>query len=185
MTIPTFLTLSRLFLLPAFVIAFYLPWHFAKLAAVCIFIIGAVTDYLDGYLARSLQQATEFGAFLDPVVDKLIVATALLLIVEEVHVIYVTIPAAVIVAREILVSALREWMAEIGKRANVAVTLIGKIKTTIQMLAVISLLLLSWHEAFKIAGIILLYIAVFLTLISMVMYIKAAWPNLTFSKDKG
>lgn len=185
MTIPTLLTLMRLFLIPAFVIAFYLPWHFAKIVATSIFILAALTDFLDGYLARSLKQSTPFGAFLDPVVDKLIVVTALLMIVGELHSFYVTIPATVIVGREILVSALREWMAEVGKSANVAVSFIGKIKTVMQMLAVILLLLFSSHDLFKITGITFLYVAASLTLISMLMYIKAAWPNLTFTAKKG
>lgn len=185
MTIPTLLTLLRLFLIPAFVLFFYLPWHPAKIIAVVIFILGAITDFLDGYLARSLKQATRFGAFLDPVVDKLIVVTALLMIVGELHAIYVTIPTAVIVGREILVSSLREWMAEVGKSTSIAVSFIAKIKTTVQMLAVVFLLLFSWHSAFKITGIILLYVATLLTLFSMVMYIKTAWSSLTFAKENG
>jgi len=185
MSVPNFLTLLRLLFIPIFVLGFYIPWRYAHVLASSIFVLGALTDALDGYLARNLNQVTKFGAFLDPVVDKLIVVIALLLIVGEMGTMYVTIPALVIVGREIIVSALREWMAEIGKRTSVAVSFVGKIKTALQMCAVIVLLLYSpeYNVSLKITGIILLYISSLLTLWSMVMYIKVAWPDLTFGKD--
>jgi len=190
MSIPNFLTIIRLLLIPTFVLAFYLPWRTAHIIATVIFVVGAVTDLLDGYLARSLKQDTKFGAFLDPVVDKLIVVTALLLVVGAFGEAYVTIPSVVIIGREIMVSALREWMSEIGKRTSVAVGFVGKVKTAIQMVAVILLLLYLLYVQedaviFKIVGVSLLYTAAFLTLFSMVIYIKAAWPDLTFRKEKG
>jgi CDP-diacylglycerol---glycerol-3-phosphate 3-phosphatidyltransferase len=185
--IPNILTLSRLIMIPVFVLAFYLPWRFAHVLAAGVFALGAITDLLDGYLARSLKQITSFGAFLDPVVDKLVVAVALLLIVGDLSSVYVTIPAAIIVGREIIVSALREWMAEIGKRTSVAVSFVGKIKTTAQMVSIVLLLFAVPQDSagIKIIGIILLYVAALLTLWSMVMYMKAAWLDLTLNKEKG
>lgn len=183
MNIPLILTYLRIILIPAIVIVFYLPVGFAHLAAAIIFILAAITDWLDGYLARSLNQTTKLGAFLDPVADKLVIATALVIIVGEFCAAYLVIPAAIIIGREIIVSALREWMAEIGKRTSVAVSRIGKIKTILQMLSIILLLLYQPHHIIliKISGIILLYIAAILTLWSMIMYLKAAWPDLTSS----
>ncbi len=183
MNIPLILTYLRIILIPAIVIVFYLPVGFAHLAAAIIFILAAITDWLDGYLARSLNQTTKLGAFLDPVADKLVIATALVIIVGEFHAAYLVIPAAIIIGREIIVSALREWMAEIGKRTSVAVSRIGKIKTVLQMLSIVLLLLYQPHHIIliKISGIILLYIAAILTLWSMIMYLKAAWPDLTSS----
>lgn len=187
MSIPNFLTLLRLLFIPIFVLGFYIPWRYAHVLVTGVFVLGALTDALDGYLARNLNQVTKFGAFLDPVVDKLMVVIALLLIVSEMNAVYVTLPAIIIVGREIIVSALREWMAELGKRTSVAVSFIGKVKTATQMLAVILLLLYTPQCSLwlKIAGIGLLYVAALLTLWSMFMYIKAAWPDLTFGKDSG
>lgn len=179
MNLPNYLTLFRIFLIPVFVIAFYLPVSGNHYIAAFIFTIAAVTDWLDGYLARSLNQTTRLGAFLDPVADKLIVTTALVLIVAEREMPWIAIPCAVIVGRELVISALREWMAEIGKRTSVAVSYIGKFKTVIQMVAVILLLaydpddqVLAW------LGYILIHIASIMTLWSMVMYLKAAWPEI-------
>lgn len=186
MNIPNLLTFFRILLIPAIAVIFYLPWEFSHIAASGIFILASITDWLDGYLARNLNQSTELGAFLDPVADKLMIAIALVMIVGELGVVYVTIPAAIIVGREIMISALREWMAEIGKRASVAVSYVAKIKTATQMVAVILLLLYTPHQklVFKMLGISLLYLAAILTLWSMVMYIKTAWPNLTLAKKK-
>lgn len=174
---PTFLTLFRVILIPFFIIAFYLPVTWSPFAATAIFFVASVTDWFDGYLARKWKQTTRFGAFLDPVADKVIVAAALVLIVEYYHAFWVTIPAIVMIAREIIISALREWMAEIGSRTTVAVSWIGKVKTTAQMLALGGLL---WRQApwMKITGFILLYIAAILTVWSMVQYLKAAKGSL-------
>lgn len=183
MNIPLILTSVRILLIPAIVLVFYLPINFAHIGAALIFILASITDWLDGYLARSLNQSTKLGEFLDPVADKLVVAFALIIIVGEFGSAYIAIPAAVIVGREIMVSALREWMAEIGKRTSVAVGRVGKIKTAVQMVSIICLLLYrpDYLLLIKITGVILLYAAAILTLWSMIMYLKAAWPNLTLS----
>lgn len=173
------LTLCRIVLIPLLVIVFYLPfgWRF-PLAAV-LFTLAGVTDALDGYVARKYQQTTPFGAFLDPVADKLIVAVALALLIELHASVWFTLPAAVIIGREIVVSALREWMAEIGKRAKIAVSGLGKIKTIMQITAIVILLAFdpSKFLYMKVLGYITLYIAALLTLWSMLLYLKAAWPN--------
>ena len=181
MNIPTLLTLLRIALIPIFVVVFYLPYEGMRAAAALIFSIAAITDWLDGYLARRLNQASALGAFLDPVADKLMVAMALVLLVQADPTPWLAIPAAIIVCREIAVSALREWMAEIGERAQVGVSLIGKFKTTAQMFSIILLLYQIPFMGLPIhtIGLVLLYIAVGLTLWSMLLYIYAAWPVLT------
>lgn len=174
--IPNILTVSRVALIPVLLVVAYspLPWRH-EIAAV-IFALAAITDWFDGYLARTLNQGSAFGRFLDPVADKLMVAAALILLVEwHAHVLMV-IPAIVIISREITISALREWMAEIGKRAQVAVSSIGKWKTAAQMVS-ITVLLLDW-DIFNALGWVLLYVAVVLTLWSMCVYLVAAWPSL-------
>ena len=178
-SLPNVLTLMRISLIPVFVIVFYLPFSWAHYVAALIFALACFTDWLDGYLARKLQQISTFGAFLDPVADKLLVATSLLLLVGARDWNYITIPAIVIVGREIVISALREWMAEIGSRASVTVSNIGKIKTTLQMLALF--LLLAFRPAtswWGVLGFVLLYVAAILTIWSMVIYITMAWPQL-------
>lgn len=183
MNIPTAFTFGRILLIPAIVVIYYLPFEYAHFVAALLFVIAALTDWLDGYLARNLNQTTKFGKFLDPVADKLIVAVVLVILSGEFGAAFFAIPAAIIVGREIIISALREWMAELGKRTSVAVNRIGKIKTVVQMLSIIILLLYRPHYSgwFKMSGIVLLYIAVILTLWSMVMYLRAAWPDLTLS----
>lgn len=183
MRIPNILTLLRIVLVPVFVIMFYIPLPWAYMVSTIIFVLAALTDWLDGYLARSLSQVTRLGAFLDPVADKLVVVTALVLLVGESPLPFIAIPAAVIIGREIVVSGLREWMAELGKRANVAVSFVGKIKTTFQMLAVILLLMgrrgaYFYHPVIGLIGYVLLVIAAALTLWTMVLYLRAAWPEL-------
>ena len=194
-TWPNILTLVRISLIPLLVIFFYLPFWWSHLAATIIFALACMTDWLDGYLARYLMQSTKLGAFLDPVADKLMVSVALVLVVAEPTFQYVStnsaivtippavisIPAAIIVAREIIVSALREWMAEIGKRTSVAVSSLGKLKTVVQMLAVVILLYCdnSSNAIFVFTGYVLLYIAAVLTIWSMCIYLSAAWVQLT------
>lgn len=175
---PNLLTLLRIFLIPVFVLTFYLPWEWSDIVATVIFSLACVTDWLDGYLARALNQTSLFGAFLDPVADKLVVAIALVLLVGQNHQFYMTLPAAVIVGREILVSALREWMAELGKRASIAVSYVGKIKTVMQMAALILLILKPQSSLWNLTGYICLYIAAILTLWTMIAYLKLAWPEL-------
>lgn len=193
--LPNILTLVRILVIPIFVVVFYLPFSGAHLVASIIFACACITDWLDGYLARSLKLSTRLGAFLDPVADKLIVSIALVMIVGEPQFQYVSapnsivtipsaalvIPAAIIVSREIIVSALREWMAEIGKRTSVAVSWLGKVKTVVQMLALIVLIYCGPATNFMtiFIGYLLIYIAAILTIWSMVIYLKAAWPELS------
>jgi CDP-diacylglycerol--glycerol-3-phosphate 3-phosphatidyltransferase len=194
LNLPNILTLVRILVIPFFITVYYLPIASAHVAATILFTLACITDWLDGYLARSLKQSTRFGAFLDPVADKMMVSIALVMIVAERQFQYmnlppiiviipafvVTIPAAIIVSREIIVSALREWMAELGKRASVVVSSLGKVKTTVQMLALIVLIYCdtSTSAFIVVAGYILLWLAAVLTLWSMVIYLKAAWPEL-------
>lgn len=180
MNIPNLLTLMRIALIPVFVVVFYLPFDWHNFACAAIFSVAAITDWLDGYLARKLEQHTKLGAFLDPVADKLMVAAALVLLVERHATPWLAIPAMIIVSREISISALREWMAELGERASVAVSYVGKLKTTAQMVAIIGLLanpvdFSRWEVWLSYS---LLYIAAILTVWSMVMYLRAAWPVL-------
>lgn len=178
--IPNALTGLRIVLIPVLVLLFYLPQQWSYLTAAVVFGIAAITDWLDGYLARKLNQSTPFGAFLDPVADKVMVAVALVLLAEAFSVWWFTLPASVIIGREIVISALREWMAELGKRTSVAVSYIGKIKTAFQMIAITGFLLISpiGHPMLLGLCIALLYAAAVLTLWSMVIYLKAAWPVL-------
>jgi CDP-diacylglycerol--glycerol-3-phosphate 3-phosphatidyltransferase len=179
MNIPNIITVMRVALIPVFIVLFWLPFSWSYWAASTVFAFASLTDWLDGYLARRLNQSTPFGAFLDPVADKLIVAVALVLLVAEHNNIWLTLPAIIIICREIMVSALREWMAEIGERAQVAVSSIGKWKTAAQMVALI--ILLANPPAFNgwvIGGYILLTLSAVLTLWSMVQYLLAAKPHL-------
>lgn len=178
LNIPTWLTLFRVILIPFFVLAFYLPVSWGPFACALIFVIAAVTDWFDGFLARLWKQTTKFGAFLDPVADKVMVATALVLVTESYDVWYVTLPAATMIAREIIISSLREWMAEIGKRSSVAVSWIGKFKTTAQMMSLVGLLW-SPNPLIIHLSIALLYVAAILTFWSMFQYLKAAWGDLS------
>ena len=177
-TIPNALTLLRMLLVPVLVVVFYLPFRNHLLVAAGIFGFAAITDWFDGYLARRLGQTTALGAFLDPVADKLMVATALVLLVERHGSLLFTLAACVIIGREIVISALREWMAELGERTSVAVSYVGKVKTAFQMIAIAGLLAIdpSTHESWQLAlCYLVLYTAAVLTLWSMVIYLRAAW----------
>ncbi len=178
-SLPNILTFSRILLIPILVIVFYLPWQGAHLLATGIFIVASLTDWLDGYLARKWKQTTMLGAFLDPVADKVLVSTCLLLLVGAKDIDYITLPAIVIVGREIVISALRELMAEWGKRTSVAVGFLGKVKTTLQMISIILLLAfnpeLTWLGSL---GVVMLYIAAMMTIWSMVVYMKIAYYEL-------
>lgn len=183
--IPNLLTLLRIFLIPVFLLLFYVQMPWSREAATAVFVLAAVTDWLDGYLARRMQLVSALGAFLDPVADKLMVATALVLLVQSDPKILMAVAAVVIIGREIAISALREWMAEIGNRTKVAVSEIGKFKTAAQMVA-ISLLIYRddlWGVPIYTVGLVLLYIAVVLTLWSMTLYLRAAWPSLRGDED--
>ncbi|MEZ7767297.1 CDP-diacylglycerol--glycerol-3-phosphate 3-phosphatidyltransferase [Haemophilus parahaemolyticus] len=174
---PTYLTLFRLALIPLFVVVFYLPITYSPEITTFIFFIASITDWFDGYLARKWNQTTPLGAFLDPVADKVLVAVAFVCVVEYYHTWWITIPICIMIAREIIISALREWMAELGKRTSVAVSIWGKIKTTAQMLALGGML---WRQSdlMETLAFILLYIAAALTIWSMLQYLKASKGNL-------
>ncbi|MEJ2685926.1 MAG: CDP-diacylglycerol--glycerol-3-phosphate 3-phosphatidyltransferase [Gammaproteobacteria bacterium] len=184
LNLPNILTLARIALVPIFVVVFYLPFSWSHGATAVLFALAAITDWLDGYLARRLGQMSAFGAFLDPVADKLMVAIALILLVQTSASVFFTVAAAIIVGREIAISALREWMAELGKRTKVAVSVIGKVKTTAQMVAIVLLLYRYPIGTFPthVVGLICLYLAAVLTLWSMGIYLRAAWPVLTDGK---
>ncbi len=178
--LPNTLTWIRIILIPVLGLMFLLPEAWSNPIAAFVFALAAITDWLDGYLARRWQQTSTFGAFLDPVADKLIVAVALIVVLTGEASVTVAFPVAVIIGREIAVSALREWMAEIGQRTHVSVGLMGKIKTVAQMVAITLLL----YEAPLLGlsmftfGLWLLYLAAVLTIYSMVIYLHAAWQAL-------
>lgn len=183
LNIPNVLTWLRIIMIPLFVGIFYLPehwlsWPARNVTATTLFTLAAVTDWLDGYLARTLNQTSAFGAFLDPVADKLMVAAALVVLVDlgRTDAVY----AFIIIGREITISALREWMAKIGKSRNVAVSFLGKVKTVAQMVAIP--MLLYQHSLgpldMEFIGSILMLIAAVLTIVSMIYYLKVALPHL-------
>jgi CDP-diacylglycerol--glycerol-3-phosphate 3-phosphatidyltransferase len=177
------ITLSRIGLLPVFVVLFYLqpnylegePLAWINNSLVAIYVLISSTDFLDGLLARKLNQISDLGTFLDPVADKLMVCTALILLTDYYQTWFITIPSIIIISREILVSALREWMGEIGKRAHISVSWIGKSKTFMQMFAILFLLydqILFGISSFNI-GLVLLFVATVLTLWSGFNYLTA------------
>ena len=180
LTIPTLLTLFRILLIPVLVAVFYLPYGWTNIAAAAVFVLAAVTDWLDGWIARRYGMYSAFGAFLDPVADKLMVAFALLLVVERHDTPWMALLSAVIIGREITISALREWMAQMGAHGLVKVALLGKLKTIVQMVAIGCLLFeesLLGLPVFHI-GEWLLAIAAALTLWSGLDYLRAAWPTM-------
>ncbi|HRV77490.1 MAG TPA: CDP-diacylglycerol--glycerol-3-phosphate 3-phosphatidyltransferase [Thauera sp.] len=183
LNIPNALTWARIAMIPVFVGLFYLPESWMPIAtqnlvATVIFVAAAVTDWFDGYLARALGQTSAFGAFLDPVADKLMVAAALILLVQLGRV--DALIAVVIIGREITISALREWMARVGQSASVAVAYVGKLKTTAQMVAIPMLLFNAslYGVDLSLAGEVLIYVAAALTLWSMGYYLRRAMPLL-------
>ena len=187
MTLPNVFTLIRIFLMPIFVVVFFLPVGWAHVTCALIFMFAAFTDFIDGYLARKLQQTSAFGEFFDPVADKLIVSIALVLLVGKHANPLLTIPAVLIVCRELIVSALREWMAELGKRTSVAVSQLGKLKAVAQMGAIILLLLSTKKDPMDswivVTGYSMLYLAAVLTIWSMLLYLRAAWPSLDLKQN--
>ena len=187
LNIPTLLTWARIVLIPLFVGVLYVPEHWLtipqqNLAATVIFIVASITDWFDGWLARKWDQTTAFGEFLDPVADKLMVAAALVVLVQLGRT--DAIAAFIIIGREITISALREWMAKIGAAKSIAVSFVGKLKTTSQMVAIPLLLFNGFLHGFGFSldtalwGRWLLNIAVVLTLTSMIYYIRKAWPDI-------
>jgi len=187
MNLPNLLTLSRILLVPFFVVIYAIPGAGTYVYAAALFALAAFTDWLDGYLARRLNQTTPFGAFLDPVADKLIVVTALVLLVGHHTTLWLTLPAIVIVGREIVVSALREWMAEMNRRGAVKVSWLGRVKTTLQMVSLVVLLANppELDRSWVLLGYILLYGAAILTLWSMILYLQVAWPTLRTGWEGG
>lgn len=171
-------TYLRLLLIPLVIACFYSGLSNANLLAALLFTMASFSDWLDGYLARRLNQTSDFGAFLDPVADKLLVVIVLIMLVTVYS--NLLLATAVIIAREIIMSALREWMALKGQREAVAVAFSGKLKTTVQMIAIILLLLATPHylEWLWQLGLILLYLAAVLSVYSMLQYLKSAWPTL-------
>jgi CDP-diacylglycerol---glycerol-3-phosphate 3-phosphatidyltransferase len=187
LSLPNLLTSLRILLIPVLVLCFYLlPLDIRYLASAFIFSVASLTDWLDGYLARRMGQMTPFGAFLDPVADKLLVAVALILLVEAHASALLAIPALVIVGREIVVSALREWMSTHSDRSGVRVSMVAKVKTGFQMTAIIVLLAQGpdFGAPLVILGYLLLYIAAGLTLWSMWQYLLIAWPDLSSGMQK-
>jgi CDP-diacylglycerol--glycerol-3-phosphate 3-phosphatidyltransferase/cardiolipin synthase len=183
LTIPNVLTLLRLAVIPIVLGLFFLPWPYAHQSAAILFAIAAITDWFDGWLARQLGQTSKFGAFLDPVADKLLVAVSLVMLLHDAETSggrsgLLSLLVAVIIGREITISALREWMAELGARTSVAVGMVGKVKTGFQMTAIWMML---WGQPIfglptYTLGFGLLFIASALTVYSMVVYLRAAWP---------
>ena len=188
LNIPNGLTLLRIALIPCLILVFYLsdhtlPANHKNLVATLIFLLAAITDWLDGYLARKLNQTSSFGAFIDPVADKLIVIAALILLVQLDRL--DSIIAFIIIAREFTISSLREWMATLGKSGSITVAFIGKVKTTMQMIAILFLL---YHDnilflPIALLGKLLIYIAAFLTIVSMIYYLKIAFKIIKEQKD--
>ena len=177
--LPNLLTAMRIALIPVFVVVYYLPWEWHHIASAAIFTFAALTDWVDGYLARKMDLMTPFGAFLDPVADKLSDARALILLLEVHSEPWFALPVVIIIGREIVISALREWMAEIGSRGDVKVSMIGKVKTWVQMAAVVVLLIAKPDQPLLVwLGYVAIAAAAALTLWSMVLYLKMAWPQL-------
>ena len=192
LTIPNILTVARIIAIPVFIIAYFLSPDQKNTVAVAIFVLAALTDWLDGFLARKLKEVSPFGAFLDPVADKLIVCTALVLLVSDDNVSnqvlfqsIFTISVIIIVGREVSVVALREWMAEKGQRASIATSYLSKSKTFLQMLAIVLLLYGQSINEFPtlVVGELLLYIAAALTIWTMFLYLRNAWPILTSKEE--
>ena len=192
-TIPNQITVFRIILIPIFIIVFYLPVSWNHFGAFVVFWLASVSDALDGYLARKLNQTSAFGAFIDPVADKLMVVTALIIIVQDYQTWWISIPAMIMIAREIFISALREFMSSIGKRDDIAVSDMGKYKTFAQMLSLqgliwrpdydIPLILFDFpHQILMGIAYSMFFVATILTIWSMVSYFIVAWPELKAQK---
>ena len=183
--LPNTLTWLRILMIPAILVLFYMPYWWKDPAACAAFALAGITDSLDGYFARKWGQTSRLGAFLDPVADKLIVAAALVLIVSRDPHWYLVIVAIVIIGREIAVSALREWMAEIGQRGRMKVSVWGKYKTIMQIVGLSMLLFRQQWFGIPIykLGLILSAVAAVLTLWSMILYLRLAWPELRDSSN--
>jgi CDP-diacylglycerol--glycerol-3-phosphate 3-phosphatidyltransferase/cardiolipin synthase len=187
LNLANFLTLARIAAIPVVVICFYSPIEYARPIAAILFGLAAVTDMIDGWVARRFGQMSRFGEFLDPVADKLMVAIVLVMLVQAQSHWYEDVIAMIIIGREITISALREWMATIGERANVKVDITGKIKTTLQMFGIA--FMVYRNDLFGIPiytiGFILLVLAAVMTIWSMVVYLRAAWPFIMADTAEG
>jgi len=173
-------TCSRVLMVPLIVLVYYSGFSWSQLAAAALFTLASISDWLDGYLARKLNLTSAFGAFLDPVADKLLVVMALVLLTANYPGPWFVVPVAVIIGREVFVSALREWMASRNLRDVVAVGYVGKVKTTVQMISIIVLLLWTpaWPTWLLQIGYVLIYLSAALSVWSMMIYLKAAWPTM-------
>ena len=178
MTPALLLTYSRIVAVPLVILLYYLDWRWSNYAAASLFAAAALTDWLDGFLARRMNQTTELGAFLDPVADKIMVCAVLVMLVEVYHNFWMTTAAIVIVVRELVISALREWLAAKRLRETVAVSWLGKCKTTLQLIAVVALLSLERESAYALHAQLLLWFSALLTVASMVAYCYQAWRAL-------
>lgn len=178
LTLPLFLTLMRVAVIPVVLVLFYIDLPYSRQVATVLYALAGITDWFDGWLARRWNQTSKFGAFLDPVADKLLVAVCLVMLLHAQPTGMLALMVAIIIGREITISALREWMAELGQRTSVAVSWIGKWKTAFQMTAIgmmiwqIETFGINWYEL----GYVLLFVAAALTIWSMVVYLRAAWP---------
>ncbi len=181
MNIANLVTCSRVLMVPVVILLFYAPIPHHKLLAAGVFAIASITDWLDGFLARKLNQSSPFGAFLDPVADKLLVVMTLVLLVANYTSPWFVLPVTIIIAREIFISALREWMANLNKRNLVKVGYLGKIKTTVQMIAITILIAVDAGTPTLLLqiGYVLIYISAFFSMWSMITYLRAALPTLT------
>lgn len=186
LNIPNSLTLLRIAFIPVIIVIFYLPYEWARPLTTWIYFWACMTDWLDGYLARKLGQTSDFGAFMDPVADKLIVSVALILLVSAHPDMIVVLGTCIIIGREIIISALREWMAKKGKSDAVKVSMLGKSKTFVQMFALGFLLHKDdWYSLpTQTIGLVLLVIASILTIVSMIDYMKAGWAEVSKAKIK-
>ena len=177
--LPNKITLIRILMIPIFIIVYYLPLEGNHIISAIIFAVAALTDWVDGFIARKYDMVTKFGEFLDPLADKLIVVAALALLLEVYATPWFAIPAILIIGRELVISGLREWMAKIGLSNKVKVSMIGKVKTWVQMIAIAVLLIASNEYLFFTSlGFILIYAAAFMSVWSMIHYLKQAWPQL-------
>jgi len=185
LNLANFLTLLRIAAIPVVVVCFYSPPDYARPIAAVLFGLAAVTDMIDGWVARRFGQTSRFGEFLDPVADKLMVAIVLVMLVQAESGWFEDIIAMIIIGREITISALREWMATIGERANVKVDITGKIKTTLQMFGIA--FMVYQNDLFGLpiytVGFVLLILAAVMTIWSMIVYLRAAWPFI--ASDQG
>ncbi len=182
--LPNKITLIRILMIPIFIIVYYLSLEWNHIISAIIFAVAALTDWVDGFIARKYDMVTKFGEFLDPLADKLIVVAALALLLEVYATPWFAIPAILIIGRELVISGLREWMAKIGLSNKVKVSMIGKVKTWVQMIAIAVLLIASNEYLFFTSlGFILIYAAAFMSVWSMIHYLKQAWPQLMGNGD--